>query len=129
METIDLLNLQPSKITKGLSGKFVAIYGKEKVGKTTFAAQPRNLICAFEIGTNYLNNIYTQRITKWNDFKTVVRQLENPEVQKKYDTIAIDTYPEAYAACEDYICASNQVKKIGDIPYGGSVAAALKSNF
>jgi RecA-family ATPase len=35
---IDLLNLQPQKISKDLKGKTVLLYGNAKVGKTTLAS-------------------------------------------------------------------------------------------
>ena len=48
---IDLLNLQPTTISRDLKGKYICLFGKPKVGKTTFAVQaPRNLLVAFEKG-------------------------------------------------------------------------------
>ena len=120
---IDILNIQPSVISRDLKGKYIAIYGPEKCGKTTFAAQnPKTLICAFEIGTNFLSGIKAQPIQKWADFKLVLRQLQKSEAKEMYDCIAIDTVAEAYSLCEEYICAQNQVQKIGDIPYGAGYA-------
>lgn len=124
---IDILNIQPSKISKDLKGKYIAIYGAEKVGKTTFAAQnPKTLICAFEIGTNFLAGVKVQPIEKWANFKIVLKQLEKPEAKEMYDCIAIDTIAEAYSLCEEYICAQHQVQKIGDIPYGQGYAATKR---
>lgn len=122
---IDLLNLEPVKINKDLKGKYILIYGQPKIGKTTLAAQfPKNLLLAFEPGYNALNNKMVQPITKWSDFRTVLRQLERPEVQEKFDTITIDTADIAWDYCEKYICASNPLdsgetpKAIGEIPWG-----------
>lgn len=122
---IDLMNLEPVKINKDLKGKYILIYGQPKIGKTTLAAQfPKNLLLAFEPGYNALNNKMVQPITKWSDFRTVLRQLERPEVQEKFDTITIDTADIAWDYCEKYICASNPSdggetpKALGDIPWG-----------
>lgn len=123
---IDLLNLQPVTINKDLKGKYILIYGQPKIGKTTLAAQfPRNLLLAFEPGYNALNNKMVQPITKWAEFKTVLRQLERPEVKEKFDTITIDTADIAWDYCEKYICSSNineqtgeTPKTIGEIPWG-----------
>lgn len=122
---IDLLNLEPVKINKDLKGKYILIYGQPKIGKTTLAAQfPRNLLLAFEPGYNALNNKMVQPITKWAEFRTVLKQLERPEIQEKFDTITIDTADIAWDYCEKYICASNisdsgeVPKAIGDIPWG-----------
>ena len=85
---IDLLNLQPVTINKDLKGKYILIYGQPKIGKTTLAAQfPRNLLLAFEPGYNALNNKMVQPITKWAEFKTVLRQLERPEVKEKFEEL------------------------------------------
>lgn len=120
---IDILNIQPNVISRDLKGKYIAIYGAEKVGKTTFAAQnPKTLICAFEIGTNFLAGVKVQPIQKWAQMKLVLRQLEKPEAKEMYDCIAIDTVAEAYSLCEEYICAQNQVQRIGEIPYGAGYA-------
>lgn len=124
---IDILSIAPSVISRDLKGKYIAIYGPEKCGKTTFAAQnKKTLICGFEIGTNFLGGVKMQPIQKWADFKLVLRQLKLPEAKEMYDCVAIDTVAEAYALCEDYICSQNGVQKIGDIPYGAGYAACKK---
>ena len=48
---IDLMALEPQKISKDLKGKYILLYGEEKVGKTTIASKfPKVLIAAFEMG-------------------------------------------------------------------------------
>ena len=126
---IDILNLEPTVLSRDLKGKYICIYGPEKCGKTTFAAQmDKNLILSFEIGTNFLSGVRAQPIEKWVEFKQVLRQLEQPEAKEMYDTITIDTVGEAYSLCEKYICLQNGVQKIGEIPYGAGYTA-LKSEF
>lgn len=123
---IDLLNLEPVKINKDLKGKYILIYGQPKIGKTTLAAQfPKNLLLAFEPGYNGLDNAMVQPITKWSEFKQVLRQLAQEEVKNKFDTITIDTADIAWDYCEKFICSSNvnentgeTPKTLGDIPWG-----------
>lgn len=116
---IDLLNLQPTTISRDLKGKYILLYGQPKVGKTTFASQfPNNLLLAFEHGYNAIAGIKAVDITKWSDFKLVLRQLEQPAVRAMYDTITIDTVQIAWNLCESYICAQASVQTIGDIPWG-----------
>lgn len=116
---IDLLNLQPTTISRDLKGKYICLFGKPKVGKTTFAVQaPRNLLVAFEKGYNAIAGIKAVDITKWADFRLVLRQLEKPEVQAEFDTISIDTVGIMWEMCEQFICAQNGVQKISDIPWG-----------
>lgn len=124
---IDILNIEPSVISRDLKGKYVCIYGKEKVGKTSFAASfPKNLILAFEVGTNALAGVRVQKIERWVDFKMVLKQLERPEARAMYDTVTIDTVAIAWDLCEQYVCAQNGVQKIADIPWGAGYAACKK---
>lgn len=124
---IDILNIQPTVISRDLKGKFICIYGLPKVGKTSLACQfPKNLLCGFEHGWNALGGIKPQPINKWSDFKQVIRQLEKPEARAMYDTITIDTIGIAWDMCEQFICAQNSVQKISDIPWGGGYSACKK---
>ena len=116
---IDIFNLQPTTISRDLKGKYICLFGKPKVGKTTFAAQaPNNLLLAFEKVYNAISGIKAQDINRWADFKMVLKQLERPEAQEMYDTVTIDTVGIMWEMCEQYICAQNQVTSIGDIPWG-----------
>ena len=116
---IDILNLEPTKISRDLKGKYICIYGLPKVGKTTLACQfPKNLLLGFEHGWNAIAGAKAVDITKWSDFKMVLRQLEKPEAKEMYDTITIDTVGIAWELAEQYVCAQHGVQKISDIPWG-----------
>lgn len=124
---IDILSIKPSVISRDLRGKYVLLYGKPKSGKTTAAcAFPKSLLIAFEKGYNAIGGVRPQDITKWSDFKMVLRQLEKPEAQEMYETIIIDTISIAWDYCEQYVCSQNGVQKIADIPWGGGYTAAKK---
>lgn len=119
---IDLLTLEPQKISRDLRGKYVLLYGLPKVGKTSLAAQiDKVLIAGFEQGTNALHNVLVQPIVKWSDWKAVVKQLvrEKEKLQDKISVVAIDTVDEAYKLCEKWVCQQNGIEKIKDIPFGG----------
>lgn len=48
---IDLLNLQPTVVSRDLRGKIVMFYGDPKSGKTSNAVKfPKHLLLAFEKG-------------------------------------------------------------------------------
>ena len=125
MAGIDILNLEPSVISRDLRGKFVCLYSLPKVGKTSLACQfPKNLLCGFEHGWNAISGAMAVDIKKWTDFKLILRQLEKPEAQEKYNTITIDTVGIAWDLCEQYVCAQHGVQTIADIPWGGGYSAA-----
>ena len=124
---INILDLQPTTISRDLRGKYVLLYGKAKAGKTTAAASfPKTLLCAFEKGYNALGGVIAQDITKWTEFKLVVRQLESPAAQERFETIVIDTVSIAWDMCEQFICSQNSVQKIADIPWGAGYTACKK---
>jgi hypothetical protein len=87
---------------------------------------PKNLLCAFEKGYNAIAGVRPIDITKWSDFKLVLRQLEKPEARQMYDTVTLDTIGIAWEMCEQFICAQNGVQKIADIPWGGGYSACKK---
>lgn len=116
---IDILNIQPTTISRDLKGKYICLFGNAKVGKTTFACNaPKNLLLAFEKGYNAISGAKAVDINKWSDLKTVLRQLEKKEAQEMYDTITIDTVGLMWQLCEDYICVANNVTALGDISWG-----------
>lgn len=119
MAAINLLSLQPHKVSRDLTGYITYIYGSAKTGKTTLASQAgKALILAFERGYNALPGVYAQDIISWGDVRAVVRELKKPEVKEMFQTIVFDTIDIAGGLCEKYICAQNNVDKIGEIPYG-----------
>ena len=124
---IDILNIEPTVISKDLRGKYVLLYSQPKGGKTTMACSfPKNLLCAFERGYNAISGAMVIDITKWADLKIAIRQLRKPEAQEKYHTITIDTVSIAWDLCEQYICAQNGVQAISEIPWGQGYAATKK---
>lgn len=116
---MNILDLQPTAISKDLKGKYICIYSKPKLGKTTMASQfPNNLLAAFEMGYNALGGIIAAPIVKWTEFKDLVSQLRKEEAKQRFKTISIDTVAIAWEKCEEYICQQNSVTSIGDIPWG-----------
>lgn len=97
---INLLGLQPHKVSRDLSGYITFIYGPPKVGKTTLATKmPKALLLAFERGYNAIPGIIAQDINTWGEMKQVYRELKKPEVQEVYKTIVVDTVDIAADLC------------------------------
>ena len=129
MAILNLLDLQPTTISRDLRNKYTLLYGLPKVGKTSFAAQcPNNLIFCFEKGVNFLPGVYAADVPKWADFKALLKQLDKEDVKAKFHTVTIDTISIAWDLCSQYICSQNNVKALGDIPWGRGYAL-LKDEF
>lgn len=127
MADINLLDITPHQVSRNMRGYSVFFYGEPKSGKTTTATKfPNHLLLAFEKGYNAIPGAMAQPINSWSEFRKVLRQLKDPEVQKKFETIVIDTADIAYDYCEKYICANHGVDAIGDIGYGKGYTLAGK---
>ena len=112
---INLLGIQPHKVSRDLSGYITYIYGAPKTGKTTLATQmPKALLLAFERGYNALPGVFAQDINTWGEMKTVYRELKKPEVRAAYDTVIVDTVDIAATLCQKYICSQLGIDNMGD---------------
>lgn len=116
---IDLLSIQPHKVSRDLSGYITYLFSKPKLGKTSLVAKaPKSLILATEIGYNAIEGVRAVNINSWADIKAVVKELKKPEVQEMYSIIAVDTIDKAAAYCEKYICAQNGIEDLSELGYG-----------
>lgn len=122
-----LLSITPHQVSRDLRGYSVMFYGDPKSGKTTTATKfPNHLLLGFEKGWNAIPGAMPKPINSWADFKKTLRELKDPAVKARFETIIIDTLDIAYDYAEKYVCANAQVDKIGDIPYGGGYALLEK---
>lgn len=134
MNGINLLDIAPHQVSRDLRGYSVFFYGEPKSGKTTIATKfPRHLLLAFEKGYNAIPGAMAQPINSWAEFKKVLKQLPDPKVKEKFETIIVDTSDIAYDLCEKYICANAKrsdggfgVDSIGDIPFGKGYTMVAK---
>lgn len=116
---LDILNIEPHKVSRDLRGYCVMLYGDIKTGKTTTATKfPNSLLLAFEKGYNAIPGVIAQPINSWGEFKKVARQLKKDEAKARYETIIIDTADIAYEYAEKYILNQNGAQKMKDIEYG-----------
>ena len=127
---INLLALQPHKVSRDLSGYITYIYGRAKSGKTTLAVQaPGALLLAFERGYNALPGVIAQDITSWTEMKQVVRELKKPEVRETFQTLIVDTVDIAADCCQKYICNQLGIDNIGDGGWTNNGWAKYKKEF
>ena len=112
---INLLALEPHKVSRDLSGYITYLYGAPKVGKTTLVSNfPGALLLATEKGYNALPGVFVQDITRWSDLKEVIRELKKPEVKEKFQSVIIDTIDVAAGYCDKYICNQLGIETLGE---------------
>lgn len=99
-----------------LSKYLIMIYGRQGIGKTTLATQFPDALCLmFEPGAKALS-IYKKDILSWKTFIQIIDELYTEK--HTYKTIVIDTYPQAYELCSQYVCEANDWEHPGDGGYG-----------
>ncbi len=124
---ISLKTLQPHKVSKDLRGYSVLFYGEPKSGKTTIATKfPKHLLLAAEKGYNAIPGANAQPINTWGEFKQVLIQLRDPEVQSMFETVIVDTADLAYDLCEKFVCSMNNVDTVADMPFGKGYGLVAK---
>ena len=74
---IDLLSIEPHKVSKNLSGYITYIYGEAKIGKTSLAAQAEDcLLIATERGYNAISGIVPVDVPDWRTMRQVYNDLK-----------------------------------------------------
>ena len=127
---INLLSIEPHKVSRDLSTYITYIYGAAGTGKTTLASQMDHaLLLAFERGYNAIPGIMAQDVSTWGEMKQIVRELKKPEVKEAYRCIVVDTVDIAAALCEKYICGQLGIENIGDGGWSVNGWAKVKKEF
>lgn len=127
---IDLLAIQPHKVSRDLSGYVTYLYGPSKAGKTTLATRAGGaLLLAFEKGYGALPGVLPVDIASWGNVKEVVRELKKPEVKERFKVIIFDTIDIAGEMVEKYVCSQNGVTKISEAAAYGQGWNLMKREF
>lgn len=118
---INLKAITPNKVSTDFASYSTFIYGSPKVGKSTFVNElygDRVLQIFTEKRFGNLEGAYVQYVSTWNEFKTVMKQLKDPELKAKFDAVSIDTVENLYNMLEKFIAAKFNESQVGE----GSVA-------
>lgn len=124
MADIDIFNPKISKVVAGIEGKCILLHSEErKLGKTTQACRmPKPYYLRFEQGINAIEGIPYADLNNWADFKRVNKQLTDPKnadrIKEMYSSLIFDTVDVAIKWCEEYVCNTNGIQKLQELPYG-----------
>ncbi|MBX0320325.1 ATP-binding protein [Shouchella clausii] len=110
---------QVSKVSKGLEGKMIVLYGGNSTGKTKQATRmEKPFYLGFEQGIRAINGVPFLPINNWSDFKKINKQLTQKTTLEKakelYQTIVFDEVYVSAKYCQAYICDLYDANSIGD---------------
>lgn len=125
----DLLNLEPTTLSRDLTGYLTYVYGEPKVGKTTLARDMGALILACENGTRAMTGAYTMQIRSWSDIRNIMRLCKDPKMKARYKAIAVDTVDIAGALCDKYVCSQLGISTLGEGGWTKNGWAIFKKEF
>lgn len=123
---MDLLAIEPYKVSTNLKSYTYLIYGVPKIGKTTLAmelykakdGEKQAILAATEKGYKRAQGALIQDIGTWRDWQMFIKQLQLPAVQEKFGTVIVDTVDILWGLAEKYILSMNNVKKLKDVAFG-----------
>ena len=110
MAGIDIFSAPKSVIADWLEGKVILIYGGNNLGKSAQATRfPKPFVIACEMGLNGIDGVPYAPVTRWSDFKSIVRQFTGATKEKAkemYSTIIVDEVYASSIYCQDYVCST-----------------------
>lgn len=110
MAGLDIFNAPKSVIANGLEGKVILIYGGNNLGKSAQATRfPKPFVIACEMGLNGIDGVPYAPVTRWSDFKSIVKQFTGATMEKAkemYSTIIVDEVYASSIYCQDYVCST-----------------------
>lgn len=125
--TIDLMGLTGNKITTNLNQYPIILMSQTGIGKTTSMKQILEsltddervpLFLAFEDRFQNIPGIMAIRVRSVADLQTIIAQLKNPELKKKFSAVVIDTLDKCSDLISKYVADSKGTAIVGDIGYG-----------
>lgn len=132
---INLLDLQPNKVSVDLTQYSMVLMGDTGVGKTTtlmnflksLYPDKQPLFLEFEDRFQNIPGIMAVKIDTMSDLKSVIGQLRNPEFKKRFSCIVIDTLDKFEESCERYVLENRDAEILKDVGGFGEGTLRFKS--
>jgi hypothetical protein len=111
------LPTKKTEIKKRLEDYVILVYGRPKIGKSTFCAGAENAIfLATDVrGLDGLST-YNVPINSWEEMKNTASELKAGG--HNFKTIIIDMIDTAYILCSDYVCRQHNIPDESSLPHG-----------
>ncbi len=105
------------------------LYGREKIGKTTFFSQfPKTLFLTTEPGTKGLR-VMEVSCSDWHTVEGAVKALLTKEAQDTFEFVVFDTVDRAYDLCLDCVCSERGISYPSEDPDWGQTWREIKRRF
>lgn len=79
-------------------------------GKTYQATRfPKPFVIACEMGLNGIDGVPYVPVTRWSDFKSIIKQftgISKDKAKELYSTIIVDEVYASSIYCQDYVCST-----------------------
>lgn len=132
---INLLELQPNKVSVDLTQYSTVWMGDTGVGKTTSMMKflkdlypdKDPLFLEFEDRFQNIPGIMAVKIDTMADLKSIIGQLRNPEFKKRFSCIVIDTLDKFEESCERYVLENRDAEILKDVGAFGEGSLRFKS--
>ena len=122
---IDLMALEPNKISRDITSYNNLIFGNPKSGKTTFAYKlygQEALLLAFEKGYGALSGVIALDVPNYATMKQVIGQLKKAEVKSRFKTVIFDTADLFSEICVKQTLRILEIDDMSDLGYGKAYA-------
>ncbi|HID0768057.1 TPA: AAA family ATPase [Clostridium botulinum] len=134
---INILDVQPNKVSRDLTQYPIALMGKTGAGKTRTMKEilesfsegnKKPLFLMFEDRYAGIPGIMAQRIRSIPDLQMAVQQLKNPKAKEIYSCIVIDTVQKFESMMISYTTRGKNVQILDDIGQYGKGTKYYRSN-
>lgn len=114
----NLLDLQPSSVSRDIKDYDLLLYGESGIGKSEYVldlyGRDKSIALAFEDSYTGISGAYAVDIDGYSTLTAYMAQLENPAVRERFDTVIIDTLYLLDHCIEKSITDSYGVELLGD---------------
>lgn len=132
---INLLDLQPNKVSVDLTQYSMVWMGDTGVGKTTtlmnflksLYPDKQPLFLEFEDRFQNIPGIMAVKIDTMSDLKSIIGQLRNPEFKNRFSCVVIDTLDKFEEFCEKYVLENRDAEILKDVGGFGEGTLRFKS--
>ncbi len=113
---IDITKPNISKVTKGLDGKIILVYGTNDTGKTLNAVKAEKpFYIGFENGLQDIPGVPYHLVKDWDEFLQLTQQfITLPSARDMYKTLIIDTVDNMGNLAADKVCELYKITRIKD---------------